>query len=226
MLILGMVMAVVGLVLVLVIAAALVLAVIELLVRLVLTTALAILAGAVVGIVVALAGGDGTLAGSVTTVIAILPTLLLVNRWRSTLATPLPSTEAAPIVEPSLMPLDEHERAWAIGRKFAPQGALDNAYAASQKLLQLVDRQDSIDPELIEHAVILRRHVPGLVDDTETVLANATTDERRIIAMAELVKDLQMLGAAADALLKQRVASAQEQLKLRRARLFGEGSTI
>ncbi len=225
MLVLGMVIAMVGLVLIFLLGVALVLIVIELIARLALTSAFCAIAGVIAGICSHLAGADGTLIGSLTATVLFLPTLLLVNRWRSAFAFSSPSTKATLSEECSLVPLDEHARAWSTARNFAQSGALDSAYDASVRLLEIVDRRGSIDPELIELAVMLRRHVPALVDETERAIATATTNERRT-AEAALVGDLQRLGAHASTLLRQRSAQAKEKLAVRRARLFGEGSAM
>src|SRR5690348_5656026 len=121
--ILGMVTMVIVFVLILAIGAAIVLVVIELTVRLVLALALAAGAGVAGGIIAHLAGVDGALTGVLGAVLAFLPALLLVSRWRSAAAAPSASRKPPVIDMSHSLPSDPLERAWATGRKLAPRGA-------------------------------------------------------------------------------------------------------
>lgn len=221
----GLVAVLVGIVLVLAIGAAIVLAVIELTMRLVLALALAAAAGVAVGIAAQMAGADGAVTGVLALILAFLPALVVVSRWRSAAATP--SDPQKPLVvdgQPSV-PSDPLERAWEIGRTLAPHGALDNAQTASTRLLEIVDREGSVAPELIDYAVMLRHHVPALISETNELLVMAGSLERRR-TVAALIADLQALGEGASALVARRGADVREKLAVRRARLFGHESAI
>lgn len=87
-------------------------------------------------------------------------------------------------------------------------------------MIELTKRDGAIDPEVIDLATTLRRHVPALVDETEELLATAGRSERRI-AVEELVADLIRLGEQASQLAARQGLSVRERLAVRRARLFG-----
>ena len=107
----------------------------------------------------------------------------------------------------------------------APKAALDRAQDPSARILALSEREGSINPEIIDCAIALRRHVPALVGETEELLATVDRAERRV-AVAELVADLSKLGEGAADLLARQGLSAREKLAVRRARLFGTGRAI
>lgn len=218
--IVGLIVVATGLALLLFFVAAIVLAVIELVVRLALGACLAIAAGGVVGVVATQAGADGTVIGFFTTVLGFVPALLLVGRWRSSMHVPPAGDVRRAASAISDAALDPYEQAWATAREFVPKAALDGAQDASARILALSEREGSIDPEVIDCAITLRRHVPALVGETEELLATADRAEREA-AVAELVADLRNLGLGAADLLARQGFSAREKLAVRRARLFG-----
>lgn len=223
--IVGMVVVATGLALLLSLAVAIVMAVIELVVRLALGAGLAVATGVVVGVVAAQAGADGTMIGLFTAVLGFVPALLLVGRWRSSMCAPHARVvrELATIIpEP---PIDPYEQAWATARGFAPTASLDGAREASARIFAFSEREGSLDPEIIDCATMLRRHVPALVSETEELLATADRAERQE-AVAELIADLRNLGRDAADLLARQSLSAREKLAVRRARLFGTEKAV
>ena len=199
-------------------------AVIKLLVRLSLALVLAVGVGVVVGMLAGQNGADGALTGVFVALLAFLPALELVER-RPAGPARLPKVVFPAAELPSLAALEPFEAAWATARGLAPRNALEGAQEASMRLLQLVDRHGSFDPELVDYAVTLRRHGPALVSETEELLATADRVERRV-AVAALVEDLVRLGQGASDLLAQQGFSARERLAVRRARLFGAGRAV
>lgn len=220
--VLGVIIFVVGMAFLVAVGIALVGMVIEFVIRLALAAALSVMAGVGIGMVAGSAGRDGSVIGVLTAFLAFVPALILVARWRAP-ASPVPEPPPARIeVPPPQAISDPYERAWVVANALAPQSALDGSKEACDRILAGVDRQVSIDAEIIDYAMTLRRHVPALVGETEELLETADATERRI-AIADLVNDLRRLGSGASALLAQQGLSVRERLAVRRARLFGRG---
>ena len=220
--VLGVILAVVGIAFLVTVGLALIGMLIELVVRLALATALSVAAGVGIGMVAGSAGEDGSEIGFLTAFLTFVPALILVARWRApALTVPKPPPAWIEVPPPQAVS-DPYERAWVVANALAPRSALDGSREACDRILVMVDRQVSIDAEIIDHAMKLRRHVPALVGETEELLETADAAERRI-AITDLVDDLRRLGSGASALLARQGLSVRERLAVRRARLFGRG---
>ena len=200
--------------------AALVAAVIELIVRVALGGALAAGLGIVAGVISNEAGLDGALTGSLASVLTFIPALLFVGRLRSSSRSRKMGPHSREAVRPASTPLDPYSRAWATANQLAPRAGLAGAEQACTRVIELTKHDGAIDPEVIDLATTLRRHVPALVDETEELLATADRSECRI-AVEELVADLVRLGQQASELAARKGVSVRERLAVRRARLFG-----
>ena len=88
------------------------------------------------------------------------------------------------------------------------------------RVLALSDAKGMVDPDVLDCATVLRRHVPALVSETEALIATLSRVERSG-AIKELVADLRALGAQAAEVLAHRESGVREKLTVRRARLFG-----
>lgn len=88
------------------------------------------------------------------------------------------------------------------------------------RVLALSETNDTVDPDILDCATVLRRHVPALVSETEVLIATLSRAERSG-AIKELVADLLALGSQAAEVLAHRESGVREKLAVRRARLFG-----
>ena len=200
--------------------AAVVAAVIELFVRVALGGALAAGLGIVAGVLSNEAGWDGALTGSLVAVLTFIPASLFVGCQRASSRYRKVGPHSRDTVRPASTPLDPYSRAWATANLLAPRAGLATAEQACARVIELTKRDGAIDPEVIDLATTLRRHVPALVDETEQLLATADQSERRI-AVEELVANLIRLGEQASELAGRQGLSVRERLAVRRARLFG-----
>ena len=205
--------------------AAIVLVVIEIVLRLALGAGLAIASGVFAGLAADLLGWDGMISGVVVAVLGFVPALMLVGRWRSSAALQHPKHGHRSERVINLAPLDPYEQAWATARRLAPKAEIKSAQDVSARVLALAERDGTIDPEILDCATRLRRHVPALVSETEELLATSGRAERKV-AVDEMIDDLRMLGNQATDLLARRNLSTREKLAVRRARLFGAGPTV
>lgn len=223
--ILGMAVMALGFALFVAVGLAIVRIVIELAIRLALAAGLSVAAGVGIGMMAESAGSDGAVIGFLTAVLAFVPALVLVARWRAP-ASPVPEPPPARIeVSPPQPILDPYERAWVVATALAPRSALQNSKEACERILARADRQGSIGAEIIDYAMTLRRHVPALVGETEEVLETADAAERRV-AITDLIEDLRRLGEGASELMGRQGLSVRERLAVRRARLFGAGRAV
>lgn len=216
---------VVGLVIVAVACAIIVAFAIELLICIALALVLSAGAGIVAGMVAQQSAHDGTVVGIGIALLAFLPALIMASRRRLARLRARLDAAREPASGAPQRVLEPFEAAWATARGLAPRNALEGAQEASMRLRELVDRHGSFDPELVDYAVTLRRHVPALVSETEELLATADRVDRRA-AVAALVEDLVRLGQGASDLLAQQGFTARERLAVRRARLFGAGRAV
>ncbi len=221
----GLVLAAIVFAVLLSLVAAIVMVVIDIAVRLALGAGLAVAAGVFAGVAADGLGWDGTMSGVVVAVLGFVPALLLVGRWRSSAA--LRHAKGGHPSEPliTVAPLDPYGQAWATARRLAPKAELKSTQVASARVLALAERDGAIDPEILDCATMLRRHVPALVSETEELLATANRAERDV-AVDELIADLRKLGEQAADLLARQGFSAREKLAVRRARLFGTGPAV
>lgn len=205
--------------------AALVAAVIELFVRVALGGALAAGLGIVAGVLSNEAGWDGALTGSLVAVLTFIPASLFIGRLRASSRSRKVGPHSRDVVRPASTPLDPYSRAWATASRLAPRAGLATAEQACTRVIELTKRDGAIDPEVIDLATTLRRHVPALVDETEELLATADRSERRM-AVEELVADLFRLAELASELAARQGLNVRERLVVRRARLFGARAEV
>lgn len=225
--IIGSVLAIVGLALLVVAALAIIMAIIELMIRVALAAALAGIVGCIGGIAVAQGGSDGIVAGVVVALFAFVPTLSSVWRWRSS-ATNRPVgrrsrqrrvLKVAPEIQiERKLGLTDAERlsvAWDSASKLAPQRELLGPRNACARFLAAFEAEADCDPENVELAVFIRRHVPSVVEETQAVLQDAAPDEREALVEG-LVADLKQLGQEASDVSERLSAMARERLDIRR----------
>ena len=199
---------------------AIVAAVIEFVIRVALSGLLAAAIGIFAGVVSNQAGWDGALTGGLVSLLTFIPALLVFGRLRSSSRSQNVGLHSRDAVRPASTPLDPYSRAWATASRLAPRVGLATAEQACARLIKLAKRDRAIDPEVIDLATILHRHVPLLVEETEELLATADRSEW-CIAVDELVADLIRLGEQASELAARKELSVRERLAVRRARLFG-----
>ena len=205
--------------------AVLVAAVIELFVRVALGGALAAGLGIVAGVISNEAGWDGALTGVLIAVLTFIPASLFVGCQRASSRSRKVGPHSRGAVRPASTPLDPHSCAWATANRLAPRAGLATAEQACARVIELTKRDSAIDPEVIDLATTLRRHVPALVDETEELLATADRSERRV-AVEELVADLVQLAEQASELATRQGLNVRERLVVRRARLFGARAVV
>jgi hypothetical protein len=94
-------------------------------------------------------------------------------------STPKPS----PVVSPEPAGDESIGAAWILAEKIIPDGArrLPPMRAACAQLLHAANA-DGFDQALREGAILVRKHVPDLVKDTEALLRTADPDERDQLA--------------------------------------------
>lgn len=199
---------------------AIVMAIVELALRIALGACLALAFGGVAGVAADTLGWDGTMVGVAVTTLGFVPAVLVVGRWRSSGSERKVAVKRSAGSSPSVTPLDPHGEAWATACALAPTASLETARDASMRVLALAEANGMVDPDVLDCATILRRHVPALVSETETLIATLSRAER-VGAIKELAADLRALGAQAAEVLAHRELGMREKLAVRRARLFG-----
>lgn len=199
---------------------AIVMAIVELALRVALGACVALATGFVAGVAADGLGWDGTLIGVAVTTLGFVPAMQMVRRWRSSRSQREDAAKHSADPSPSVTPLDPHGRAWATACALAPKASLETAKDASMRVLALSATDGMVDPEVLERATVLRRHVPALVSETEALIATLSRAERSG-AIKELVADLRALGVQAAELLSRQESGVREKLAVRRTRLFG-----
>ena len=228
--IIGVALAFGGLLVLVVAAVAIIRAIIELMIRVALAAALAAIVGCIAGIVIAQWGADGIVAGVVVTLLAFVPTLSSVWKWRR-LAASGPDRRKA---EPHRASEDASElqierklglahaarlaAAWNAASLLAPQSDLQKMREACARFLATFEAEADCDPANVELAVFIRRHVPSLVEDTQAVLRGASQEKREALVTG-LVADLRQLGQEATDASERRSAIARNRLDIRRSHL-------
>ena len=220
---------IIGLVSLIAIAVALVTIVMELIVRVAFAAGLAMLIGGVGAIAAALRGADGVLVGAFAFLLAFVPALVSVWRWRSSRADKLDrrgarAQRAGKPKDASKVPIerqlgltdaDRLSAAWDKASRLASENALGKPRKACARFLKVFEAEADCDPGSVELAMFIRRHVPALVDDTRAVLHAASSQEGEG-AVAGMVAALKQLGEEAAAASERRSAHARERLSLRR----------
>lgn len=226
--IIGSALAIIGVAILFVAAVAIVVAVIELLVRVTLATGLAVLCGCVAGIAADHLGADGMVAGVIVSLLAFVPALLSVWKWRNYRANvsdgPGAGTQRVIEVAPEIqierkLGLTDAARlsaAWDKASQLALQSDLSRPRLHCARFLAAFEAEVDCDPANVELAMFIRRHVPGLVDETQAVLHDAVPEEREAL-LAALVADLKQLGEEACDASERRSGMASERLRIRRS---------
>lgn len=204
--------------------------VVELFVRLALGLVLSVGLGVASGIMSAQNGLDGPSVGTVLALIALLPCIVLVWRWRAArqsggfvgkdLADNFTPDELVTSIEEQLGLADAAalRDAWDNAARIAPGAQLDAPREACAGFLKLATADALSHPEEIELAVLIRKHVPGLIDDTSAVLRLAPESDAEE-AIRSMLDELQALGDEAMSALITLREEAEERLSIRKSRL-------
>lgn len=164
--------------------------------------------------------------------------LIMIWKWRGPLSDEF---ERPPVEKPSkperpklrdydierelgLVEAEALASAWRSAIALAPVAGLDTPRTSCARFLAAVEKSADNDPAALDTVVFVRRHVPGLVSETEAVLASADADERGEL-IASLVEDLHKLGRDCEEDLGQLHAAARDRLKVRRFR-FRQRQTV
>lgn len=208
---------------------ALAIVVVRLIQGLLVSVAAAMAAGAVVWLLALLAGSDDALAFGAASALVTLP-LIIWGRSRTdrTLASGFdfdraldqPSPPRQPVQsEPEIAPEPEHDhavtKAWANVSELLPidAGQLADARAYCAQVLRASD-DDGLDAELLDCAVLIRRHLPELVQRTLDLMPEASADERDDLAR-ELVESLNAIGRRSEEALAEGRAQRRSALSVR-----------
>lgn len=228
----------IGLILKIVIGAILIVAVIalikiiaEFLVRVVLALLLSVSVGFIGAAIAEHWYLDGMLIGVGLWLVSLPLSLILIWKWRGPLSE---RSEPAQIARPrktdvpklrdydierelGLVEAEALASAWRSAIDLAPVAGLDRPRTACARFLAAVENSADNDPATLDTIVFVQRHVPGLVDDTQAVLATAGAEERGE-EIANLVEELHQLGLDCEADLAELNARARDRLKIRRFR--------
>ena len=209
----------------------------EIVSRVFLAAALAMSAAIIGGAIAAYNGYDGGLSGLFVGLFALIPSLVAIWHWRGTVAERLKgrAPAAAPFIAPiplvqipierslGLKNAEKLATAWLSAENLTGCGTLSEPREACAQFLASFERADDCDIQAVELATFIRRHVPGLVSDTEVVLDRAEAVEKQQ-ALAAMVTDLQSLGHDARQALSRRHIAARERLHIRRSRFAARAS--
>lgn len=214
--------------LLLTLAVAMIVVAMELMVRVVLAVGLAVLIGCAAGLVASQWGHDGFIAGAFGFMLALVPALVSVWRWRSASAVKPRHRAIVRVVSkaksPAKIPVERElgltdevrlSAAWDTASRLASGTVLDQSRTSCARFLANFEAEADCDPRNVDLAVFIRRQVPALIDDTQAVLHNASPEEREE-TIAALVAALEQLGQEAAAVSERRSAHAMERLDLRR----------
>lgn len=197
--------------------------------RLLIATAIVLGTGLVGGVTASQLGYDGGLSGLAVAALTVVPALLIVwarrgpvlgKLGRQRAKAPGPAIAEASSSKPIEQTLGLKDAAvlssaWEDAQRLAPRDALDEDRNACAKFLASFAASADCEPAAIELATMIRRHVPGLVSETRTVVDGADEDERREIIDA-MVADLRQVGSDARAALADQHLAARERLGIRR----------
>lgn len=203
----------------------------EILVRLVIGLILAISCGAIVGYAAATGGFDGFVLGPVFALFLTAPFVSIVWRWRAarqaakrradTLSIYSQVAKRQPAIEEQLE-LDDVAallKAWECAMSIAPDAGLDQPREACARFLKAASQDPLSDIRTTELEMLIRKHVPGLVADTNAVRGLVDCAEKNAATLF-MIKELRALGdeaVDAAALIQQR---AKERLLIRQTRLL------
>ncbi len=205
----------------------------EIVVRLLLAVALAMSVGVLGGAIAAYNGYDGGLSGLAVGLVALIPSLVAIWRWRGTVAERLKGRAPVPAPGPlqqipieRTLGLEDAEKlatAWLDAENLAGSNILGEPREACAQFLAAFEKAHDCDLQAIELATFIRRHVPGIVSDTKAVLDGADAVEGHE-ALAAMVTELQSLGHDAREALSRRHLAARERLDIRRSRFAARAS--
>lgn len=202
---------------------------VELFVRTVLGVLFALFLGLAGGLVATDFGFDGFFVGTLLMVFIMIPCFKFVSRWR-TARRPKKMQSASVVASQSRKPrpgieervgienAQELRDAWTNASLIAPDVDLDASREACARFLKVVSSTHITDAGMIELAVLIRKHVPGLTRDTEEVLRFADDAEAKV-AIQQMLEGLKALGDEATNALDGIKKIAQERLVVRCFRL-------
>lgn len=108
--------------------------------------------------------------------------------------------------------------AWDRAAQIAPDAALDEPREACARFLKAEPGAFAPDIAITELAVLIRKHVPGLVTETSRIL-DLTDDTKAEDAIRIMLDELRALGDEAKGAIEAMQLRAQEKLLVRRSRL-------
>ena len=202
---------------------------VELFVRIVLGVLLALALGLAGGLVSTDFGYDGFFVGTLLMVFIMIPCFVIVSRWR-TVRRPKKLQGASVVAPQSRKPrcgieervgienAQELWDAWTNASLIAPNIDLNASCEACARFLKAVSSLRITDAGMIELGVLIRKHVPGLISDTEEVLRLADDAEAKV-AIQQMLEGLKALGDDAENALNEIKKIAQERLVVRCVRL-------
>ena len=197
--------------------------------RIVLGVLLALFLGLAGGLVSTGFGYDGFFVGTLLMFFIMIPCFIIVSRWR-TVRRPKKLQGASVVASQSRKPRcgieerlgieneQELRDAWTNASLIVPDIDLSASREACARFLKAVSSTHITDAGMIELAVLIRKHVPGLTRDTEEVLRLADDAEAKV-AIQQMLEGLKALGDDAENALNEIKKIAQERLVVRCVRL-------
>ena len=217
----------------LVVTVALIRLLLEFALRICLTLLASVGLGIIGGLIADYADFNGISSGLLIACLGFTPAAMLIWRWRDrandapTRRTNVPCSSAgaalasAPVLVERNLAIANSEAliaAWNAAQKLAPDHCLQSARNACARFLALCQTTSSLDPSVSDHEVLIRKHVPALIDETVAVCDGASLIERNT-AISGMVDDLERMAAKANELMDKEQETFRERLKIRRAHL-------
>lgn len=204
---------------------------VELFVRFALGLLLAVSLGIATGVASASNGLDGLLVGIIFALAALVPCIAFVWYWRAAKQARKTAVKGLGIKLPTALPSQPVEErlglndmaalqgAWEDAMRLSPDTRLDASREACARFLKAAASEPLPDAATTELAVLIRKHLPGLVADTRAVLEFADQIEAKQV-IGSMLDELQAFGDEATEALAAMQRQAQDQLSIRKGRLL------
>ena len=115
----------------------------------------------------------------------------------------------------------ELEAAWANARDLIGSAEIEPAQRACERYLTAIRGRALLDPADHDLSLLIRRHVPALVQETRALMAFATANARDRLK-AELVANLMMVAVEAEARTAAIATSTSDRLRVRQLRFASQ----